>query len=44
LSGYVECASGRTVIFSIMVGNHLPQTNADRDVTNKIVAAIAAAN
>ena len=44
LSGYVECASGRTVIFSIMVGNHLPQTNVDRDVTNKIVAAIAAAN
>ncbi len=44
LSGYVECVSGRTVIFSIMVGNHLPQTNADREVTNKIVAAIAAAN
>jgi serine-type D-Ala-D-Ala carboxypeptidase/endopeptidase (penicillin-binding protein 4) len=44
LSGYVEGASGRTVIFSIMVGNHLPQTNADREVTNKIVAAIAAAN
>jgi serine-type D-Ala-D-Ala carboxypeptidase/endopeptidase (penicillin-binding protein 4) len=44
LSGYVECASGRTVIFSIMVGNHLPQTNGDREVTNKIVAAIAAAN
>jgi serine-type D-Ala-D-Ala carboxypeptidase/endopeptidase (penicillin-binding protein 4) len=44
LSGYVECASGRTVIFSIMVGNHLPQTSADREVTDKIVAAIAAAN
>jgi serine-type D-Ala-D-Ala carboxypeptidase/endopeptidase (penicillin-binding protein 4) len=44
LSGYVECASGRTVIFSIMVGNHLPQTNADREVTNKIVAAVSAAN
>jgi D-alanyl-D-alanine carboxypeptidase/D-alanyl-D-alanine-endopeptidase (penicillin-binding protein 4) len=44
LSGYLECASGRTVIFSIMVGNHLPQTNADRDVMDKIVAAIAAAN
>jgi serine-type D-Ala-D-Ala carboxypeptidase/endopeptidase (penicillin-binding protein 4) len=44
LSGYVECASGRTVIFSIMVGNHLPQTNADRELTDKIVAAIAAAN
>ncbi len=44
LSGYLECASGRTVIFSIMVGNHLPQTSADREVMDKIVAAIAAAN
>jgi serine-type D-Ala-D-Ala carboxypeptidase/endopeptidase (penicillin-binding protein 4) len=44
LSGYVECASGRTVIFSIMVGNHAPQNNADRDVMDKIVAAIAVAN
>jgi serine-type D-Ala-D-Ala carboxypeptidase/endopeptidase (penicillin-binding protein 4) len=44
LSGYVECASGRTVIFSIMVGNHPPQTSADREVMDKIVAAIAAAN
>jgi D-alanyl-D-alanine carboxypeptidase/D-alanyl-D-alanine-endopeptidase (penicillin-binding protein 4) len=44
LSGYVECASGRTVIFSIMVGNHMPQTSGDREVMDKIVAAIAAAN
>ncbi len=44
LSGYLECASGRTVIFSIMVGNHMPQTSADREVMDKIVAAIAAAN
>jgi D-alanyl-D-alanine carboxypeptidase/D-alanyl-D-alanine-endopeptidase (penicillin-binding protein 4) len=44
LSGYLECASGRTVIFSIMVGNHMPQTNEDREVMDKIVAAIAAAN
>ena len=44
LSGYVDCASGRTVIFSIMVGNHAPGSNADRDVMDKIVAAIAAAN
>jgi D-alanyl-D-alanine carboxypeptidase/D-alanyl-D-alanine-endopeptidase (penicillin-binding protein 4) len=44
LSGYVECASGRMVIFSIMVGNHAPQNNADREVMDKIVAAIAAAN
>jgi D-alanyl-D-alanine carboxypeptidase/D-alanyl-D-alanine-endopeptidase (penicillin-binding protein 4) len=43
LSGYLDCASGRTVIFSIMVGNHLPGSSADRDVMDKIVAAIAAA-
>jgi D-alanyl-D-alanine carboxypeptidase/D-alanyl-D-alanine-endopeptidase (penicillin-binding protein 4) len=44
LSGYLDCASGQTVIFSIMVGNHAPGSNADRDVMDKIVAAIAAAN
>jgi serine-type D-Ala-D-Ala carboxypeptidase/endopeptidase (penicillin-binding protein 4) len=44
LSGYVDCASGRTVIFSIMVGNHMPQTTKDRETMDKIVAAIAAAN
>jgi len=44
LSGYLDCASGKTVIFSIMVGNHLPQTHKDRDVMDQIVAAIAATN
>ncbi len=44
LSGFLEGVSGRTVIFSIMVGNHAPRSNADRDVMDKIVAAIAAAN
>ena len=44
LSGYLECASGRTVVFSILVGNHAPGTNADRDVADRMVAAIAAAN
>ena len=44
LSGYLDCASGRTVIFSIMVGNHAPRSNADRDAMDKVVAAIAAAN
>ena len=24
LSGYLDCASGKTVIFSILVGNHAP--------------------
>lgn len=44
LSGYLDTASGRTVIFSIMVGNHMPHSNADREVMDKIVAAISAAN
>ena len=44
LSGYLDTAGGRTVIFSIMVGNHMPHSNADREVMDKIVAAIAAAN
>ncbi|MGA1982632.1 MAG: D-alanyl-D-alanine carboxypeptidase/D-alanyl-D-alanine-endopeptidase [Acidobacteriaceae bacterium] len=43
LSGYLDCASGRTVIFSIMVDNHLPGTTADREAMDKIVAAIQAA-
>ncbi len=43
LSGYLDAASGRTVIFSILVDNHLPGTTADRDVMDKIVAAIQAA-
>ena len=44
LSGYVECASGKMVAFSILVGNHLPGTRADRKVMDRIVGAIAAAN
>jgi serine-type D-Ala-D-Ala carboxypeptidase/endopeptidase (penicillin-binding protein 4) len=44
LSGYLESASGKMVIFSIMVGNHMPQTTKDREAMDKIVAAIAAAN
>jgi D-alanyl-D-alanine carboxypeptidase/D-alanyl-D-alanine-endopeptidase (penicillin-binding protein 4) len=44
LSGYVDCASGKTVIFSVMVDNHAPNTPADRDAMDRIVAAIAASN
>jgi len=44
LSGYLECLSGRTVIFSIMAGDHFPSTAADREAMDRIVAAIAAAN
>ncbi len=43
LSGYLDCASGQTVIFSILDENHLPGDSADRDAMDKIVAAIAAA-
>jgi D-alanyl-D-alanine carboxypeptidase/D-alanyl-D-alanine-endopeptidase (penicillin-binding protein 4) len=41
LSGYVDAASGRRVIFSIMVDDHAPGS-ADRPIMDKIVAAIAA--
>lgn len=44
LSGYLECASGKTVIFSVMVDNHMPGGGADREVMDRVVAAIAAAN
>ena len=44
LSGYLDCASGQTVIFSIMVNNHPPGSSADRETMDKIVAAIAANN
>jgi len=40
LSGYLDAASGRTLIFSIFVGNHLPGSPADRDAMDRIVAAI----
>jgi len=44
LSGYLEAASGRTVIFSIMVSAHAPGSSADRVAMDKIVGLIAAAN
>ncbi len=43
LSGYLDCTSGQTVVFSILVDDHLPGDHADRAVIDKIVAAIAAA-
>ena len=42
LSGYVDTASGKQVIFSIFVDDHAPNGSADRVVMDKIVAAIAA--
>jgi D-alanyl-D-alanine carboxypeptidase/D-alanyl-D-alanine-endopeptidase (penicillin-binding protein 4) len=41
LSGYVDAASGKQVIFSIFVDDHAPNEPADRAVMDKIVAAIA---
>jgi D-alanyl-D-alanine carboxypeptidase/D-alanyl-D-alanine-endopeptidase (penicillin-binding protein 4) len=42
LSGYLDCASGREVIFSIFADDHFPGSSADRAAMDKIVAAIAA--
>ena len=44
LAGYVQCASGREIIFSILDDDHEPGNTADRVAMDKIVAAIAAAN
>jgi len=44
LSGYLDTASGKQVIFSIMVDDHAPNGSKDREVMDKIVAAIAANN
>lgn len=43
LSGYLDTASGKQVIFSIYVDDHQPGSSADRKVMDEIVAAIAAA-
>ncbi len=42
LAGYLQCASGREVIFSILDDNHEPGSTADRGVMDRIVEAIAA--
>ncbi|WP_419804738.1 D-alanyl-D-alanine carboxypeptidase/D-alanyl-D-alanine-endopeptidase [Terriglobus sp.] len=43
LSGYLDCASGQTVVFSIMVSTHTPLNNEDQKAMDRIVAAVAAA-
>ncbi len=44
LSGYLDCRSGQTVAFSIMVSTHTPLTNEDQKAMDRIVGAVAAAN
>jgi D-alanyl-D-alanine carboxypeptidase/D-alanyl-D-alanine-endopeptidase (penicillin-binding protein 4) len=44
LSGYLDCASGKQVIFSVFVDNHTAGSSADRVTMDKMVAAIAANN
>jgi serine-type D-Ala-D-Ala carboxypeptidase/endopeptidase (penicillin-binding protein 4) len=43
LSGYVNAASGRTVTFSILVNNHLPDSDDEQQAIDHIAEAIAAA-
>lgn len=44
LSGYLECASGTTVIFSVIVNDHTPRSNDDLKAMDRIIAAISAGN
>jgi serine-type D-Ala-D-Ala carboxypeptidase/endopeptidase (penicillin-binding protein 4) len=44
LSGYLTANSGRTLVFSVLVNDHDPSTNAARVAMDKVVAAVAAAN
>lgn len=44
LSGYVDCASGKTLIFSIYADDHAPGSTPTRKIVDAIVAAIAAEN
>lgn len=43
LSGYLQCSSGNTVVFSIMVSTHTPLNNEDEKAMDRIIATIAAA-
>ena len=44
LSGYVTANSGATLVFSVLVDNHLPSSTADRGIMDRIVEAIANGN
>jgi len=43
LSGYLTAASGKTIVFSIMVNGHRPESNAELQAIDRIAEAIAAA-
>ncbi len=43
LSGYITANSGATVVFSIMVNGHRPESNAEIMAIDRICEAIAAA-
>ena len=43
LSGYLTAASGKTVVFSVMVNGHRPGSNAESMAIERICEAIAAA-
>jgi len=42
LSGYLTAASGRTIVFSILVNGHRPGSNAELQAIDRIAEAIAA--
>jgi D-alanyl-D-alanine carboxypeptidase/D-alanyl-D-alanine-endopeptidase (penicillin-binding protein 4) len=43
LSGYLTAASGNTLVFSILVSNHRPGSEAEVQAIDRIAEAIAAA-
>jgi D-alanyl-D-alanine carboxypeptidase/D-alanyl-D-alanine-endopeptidase (penicillin-binding protein 4) len=43
LSGYLTAASGKTVVFSVLVNNHRPESTVEVQAIDRIVEAIAAA-
>jgi D-alanyl-D-alanine carboxypeptidase/D-alanyl-D-alanine-endopeptidase (penicillin-binding protein 4) len=42
LSGYLTASSGKTIVFSVMVNDHRPGSNAETQAVERICEAIAA--